>query len=135
MVLQHRDITLVPPPSVEVRANLGWRKTSDASDVTVLLYDNHTLLQKFTGLTMKKGVVTAAGLTNIIPGNPYRVVILVHGYLPRQTITALGSKMTTLYPHRFLPLDFNNDGAFTFADILALSHVSPWIAITRFFGP
>ncbi len=134
-VLQHRDITLVPPPSIEVHARLGWRKISDATGVTVLLYDNHTLLQKFTGLTMKNGVVTASGLTNIIPGNPYRVVTLVNGYLPRQTITALGPKITTVYPNRFLPLDFNNDGTFTFADILALSRMSPWIAVTRFFGP
>jgi hypothetical protein len=135
MVLQHTDITLVPPPSVEVHARLGWRKTSDASDVTVLLYDKHTLLQKFTGLTMKNGVVRATALTNIIPGNPYRVVTLAHGYLPRQTITALGTKITTVYPSRFLPLDFNSDGAFTLADILALIRISPLTAISRFFGP
>jgi len=135
MTLQHRDITLVPPPSVEVRARLGWRKTGDASDVTVLVYDKNTLVQKLTGLTMKDGVVTASGLTNIIPGNPYRVVTLVHGYLPRQTITALGPRVTTLYPNRFLPLDFNNDGTFTFADVLALARMSPWTAIARFFGP
>jgi hypothetical protein len=135
MVLQHRDITLVPPPSVEIHANLGWRKTSDAAGVTVLLYDKNTLLQKFTGLTMKNGIVLAAGLTNIIPGNPYRVVTLVHGYLPRQTINSLGSQITSLYPNRFLPLDFNNDGAFTLADILALVRLSPVTAIFRFFGP
>lgn len=134
-VLQHRDITLVPPPSVEIHAKLGWRRTGDEADVTVLLYDKNTLLQKFTGLTMKNGVVRATGLTNIIPGNPYRVVTLIHGYLPRQTITALGAKITTVYPNRFLPLDFNNDGAFTFADILALVRLSPVTAIFRFFGP
>jgi hypothetical protein len=135
MGLQHTDITLVPPPSVEVHARLGWRKTSDASDVTVLLYDGNTLLQKFTGLTMKDGVVTVSGLTNIIPGKPYRVVTLVHGYLPRQLITALGSKITTIYPNRFLPLDFNGDGTFTLADIIALVRVSPVAALLRFFGP
>jgi hypothetical protein len=135
ILLQHRTITLVPPPSVAVHVKLGWKKTSDASDVTVLLYEKNTLLQKFTGLTMKNGVVTATGLTNIIPGNPYRVVTLVHGYLPRQTITTLGQQITPVYPNRFLPLDFNNDGAFTVADILALIHVSPWTALLRFFGP
>jgi len=135
MTLEHRDITLVPPPSIEIHANLGWRKTSDASDISILLYDKHSLLQKFTGLTMKNGIVLATGLTNIIPGNPYRVVTLVHGYLPRQTITALGPEITTLYPNRFLPLDFNNDGAFTLADVLALLRISPLTAISRFFGP
>ncbi|MCX6792033.1 MAG: hypothetical protein NT149_03275 [Candidatus Gottesmanbacteria bacterium] len=135
VVVRHNQENILPPPSVEIHANLGWRKTSEATDVTVLLYDKNTLLQKFTGLTMKNGAVTAWGLTNIIPGNLYRVVTLVHGYLPRQTITALGSKITTLYPKRFLPLDFNNDGTFTFADILALIRVPPWTALLRFFGP
>jgi len=115
--------------------NIKEGKTSDEADVTVLLYDKNMLLQKFSGLSMKNGVVLAKGLTNIIPGNPYRVVTLVHGYLPRQTITALGAKVTTLYPNRFLPLDFNNDGAFTIADVLSLIQVSPITALLRFFGP
>jgi hypothetical protein len=135
ILLQRRTITLVPPPSVAIHVNLGWRKTSNATDVTVLLYEKDTLLQKFTGLTMKNGMVTAGGLTNIIPGNPYRVVTLVHGYLPRQTITKLGQQVSALYPNRFLPLDFNNDGAFTIADIMALLRFSPWTALLRFFGP
>ena len=125
----------MPPPSAEVHVQLGWRKTSNASDITVLLYDNNAILQKFTGLAMHNGVVTTSGLTNIIPGNPYRIVTLVPGYLPRQTITMLGSQVSRIYPSRFLPLDFNNDGAFTFADVLALIRFSPWIAILRFFGP
>ncbi len=84
---------------------------------------------------MKNGVVRAAGLTNIIPGNPYRVVTLVHGYLPRQIIGALNAGHTVIYPNRFLPLDFNNDGTFTFADMIALIRVSPATALLRFFGP
>lgn len=135
ITLEHGDITLVPPPSVEVRAALGWRKSSDASDASILVYERDTLLQEFTGLTMKDGVVTARGLTNIVPGNPYRVVILVPGYLPRQVIGALLDKTTTIYPKRFLPLDFSGDGKFSWADILKLVYIAPATALARFFGP
>jgi hypothetical protein len=133
--LQSRTVSLVPPPSVTIRATLGWRASGDAADVTVLIYDKDTLLQKFTGLPMKNGVVTADHVENIIPGLPYRVVTLVRGYLPRQVIGALGAEDTVLYPSRFLPLDFDNDGAFTIADIRALLQLAPRTALLRFFGP
>lgn len=133
--LQTRTIELVPPPSVTIRAHLGWRARSDATGVSVLVYDNDTLLQKFTGLTMKGGEVVADRLTTIIPGAPYRVVTLVPGYLPRQVIGALGAGDTTVYPFRFLPLDFNGDGTFTAADLKTLVTMAPWTAILRFFGP
>jgi hypothetical protein len=79
--------------------------------------------------------VTANRLSNIVPGHPYRIVILVSGYLPRQVITDLSEANTTVQPSRFLPLDFNGDGKFTFADIAALVQAPPWTAILRFFGP
>ena len=135
ILLQQRTIELVPPPSLAIRGQLGWRTTSDAANVSVLVYDKDTLLQKFTGLTMQNGAILVEGLTDIIPGSPYRVVILVPGYLPRQVIGALQATKTTIYPKRFLPLDFDNDGAFTFADIKALLPLSPAVAFTRFFGP
>ncbi len=135
MILEEKNMDFVPPPSVEVRAHLGWRKTSDANDVTILIYDDKTLLQKFTGLTMQKGKVTANGLVNIIPGTPYRVVTLVRGYLPRQVIGALNATRTTLYPNRFLPLDFNGDGTFTLSDVQTVIQVAPLTALARFFGP
>jgi hypothetical protein len=135
ILLQSRTVMLVPPPSVTIHAQLAWRTHSNATNVAVLIYDKDTLLQKFARLTLKNGFVTAAHVVNIIPGLPYRVVILVPGYLPRQIIGALGSENTVLYPDRFLPLDFDYDGAFTVADIKALLQFSPWTAILRFFGP
>jgi len=134
-VLQARTVDIVPPPSVQVQAHLGWRTNNTASDVTVILYDRDMLLQKFPGLSLINGTITVKGLTNIVPGLPYRIVILVPGYLPRQVIGALSATNTVIYPSRFLPLDFDNDGAFTLSDIKALIQFSPWTAILRFFGP
>lgn len=130
-----RSIDVVPPPSITIQAHLGWRTTSDAGDVQVLIYDKHTLVQKFTGLTMIRGQTLVPGLTNIIPGNEYRIVTLVHKYLPRQYIGVLGEKLTTVRIKRLLPLDFNEDGAFTIADIIALVRFPPKAILQLFVGP
>ena len=67
-VLQQREIDIIPPPSVAVHAQLGWRTISSAANVRILVYDKDTLLQKFSGLTMQNGEVKANRLSNIVPG-------------------------------------------------------------------
>ncbi|MEK9143141.1 MAG: hypothetical protein AAB481_00730 [Patescibacteria group bacterium] len=130
-----RSIDVVPPPSITIQASLGWRKTSDAGDVQVLIYDKHTLIQKFTGLRMIKGKILVPELTNIVPESEYRIVVLVPKYLPRQYIGILGEKLTTITIKRLLPLDFNEDGAFTMADIIALVRFPPKAILQLFVGP
>lgn len=133
-ILEH-SIDVVPPPSITIQAPLGWRKTSDAGDVQILIYDKHTLVQKFTGLAMVNGKILVSGLTNIVPGSEYRIVLLVPKYLPRQYIGVLGEKLTTIAIKRLLPLDFNEDGAFTMADIIALVRFPPKAILQLFIGP
>ncbi len=133
--LREHSIDVVPPPSITVHASLGWRKTSDAGDVQVLIYDKDTLIQKFTGLVMIQGKTLVPGLTNIVPGNEYRIVILVPKYLPRQYIGVLGEKLTTIPVKRLLPLDFNEDGTFTMADIFILVRFPPKAILQLFVSP
>ncbi len=133
-ILEH-SIDVVPPPSISIQAVLGWRSANDASDVQVLIYDQHTLLHKFTGLSMTKGIIPVPGLTNIVPGNEYRIVVLVHKYLPRQYVGVLGDTLTKVAIKRLLPLDFNEDGAFTIADLFALVRYSPKAILQLFVGP
>jgi hypothetical protein len=133
--LQSRDVQLVPPPSVRVEGALGWRRTSDASDATVLVYDGGLLLHKFTGLQMSEGVVHASGLSDIVPGKKYRVVLLVPSYLPRQTILTLGPKETTVMMKRLYPFDINKDGRFTLGDIWTLLTKPPHNMISLFVSP
>lgn len=130
-----RSIAVVPPPSIAIQASLGWRGANDASDVQVLIYDKHALLHKFTGLTMTKGIVLVPGLTNIVPGNEYRIVVLVHKYLPRQYVGVLGDTFTKVTIKRLLPLDFNEDGTLTIADLFALIRFPPKSIIELFVGP
>lgn len=132
-LIEEKSVSLVPPPALALSLQLGWRITSSANDITVLVYDENTLVHKFTGLTIKNELVDVSGLTDIIPGNSYRIVTLVPYYLPRQTTKILTSETTPISFQRFLPLDFNNDGAFTVSDILSLLRNRPRDAIARFF--
>jgi hypothetical protein len=133
--LQTQDVHMVPPPSLTVQAQLGWRREDDANDITVLVYDSNKLLHKFAGLSMTDGAVRVDGLTGIIPGHAYRVVILVPYYLPRQAIVPLESTHTNVRMKRLLPLDFNRDGTFTLVDVWALAQRAPRDMIGLFVTP
>ncbi|EKD67172.1 MAG: hypothetical protein ACD_48C00562G0002, partial [uncultured bacterium] len=133
--IEEKTVTIVPPPSLSVEAKLGWRRVSNASDVTVLVYESDTIIHKFTGLSIDNGILSVDGLTDIIPGNSYRVVVLVPYYLPRQTVAILKGDITTLSFRRFLPLDINGDGALTISDIVLLITSRPADILPRFFGP
>ncbi len=135
IVLQTRTVTVVPPPTVDVSVQLGWRRANNADNVTVLVYDNDMLLQKFDGLTLTNGHVIASNLTNIVPGRQYRVVTIVPYYLPRQEILALSKEVTHVGMKRFLPLDFNGDGKFTIADIWTLLKNPPSDILHLFVSP
>jgi hypothetical protein len=133
--VQERTVQIVPPPSVRVTGQLGWRPDSDAQDATVLVYDDKTLIQKFTGLTMKNGTVTTGGLSNVVPGKPYRIVLLVPFYLPRQTIAPLSPQETAIRMKRSYPFDIDKDGTFTPGDLWALLTNRPHNMINLFVGP
>ncbi len=132
--LESGEIQVVAPPSLRIQTQLGWRSQNASSDVVVLVYKGDTLIHKFTGLSIVNGTLDVAGLRNIIPGQQYRIVVRVPYYLPRQIILPLTAGSTSLTLKRFLPLDYNNDGAFTLADSLAILDMRPHAVIYLFFG-
>lgn len=132
--LQMQDIRLVAPPSLIVESPLGWRSQPEAYDVSVLVYEDKTLLHKYTGLTLKDSKVRVEGLSNILPGQPYRVVILVPYYLPGQTIQAIQAGETSVSTRRLLPLDYNQDGTFTTKDLIAMIRLKPNFILSLFAG-
>ena len=133
--LEARTITVAPPPSVTIRAQLGWRKTSAAEGVKVLVYQGNRLIHEFPRQSLVGGAVTVSGVTDIIPGQPYRVVLVVPSYLPRQKILPLSEGITLASLPRLLPLDTDEDGALTTNDILLLLKLPPAVVMNRFFGP
>lgn len=102
-LLEEAEVALIPPPSLDLSVRLGWRRTSHATDVTVLVYDHETLLHTFSGLKVQKGTVNVDGLTSVVPGRKYRIVLLVPSYVPRQKIAELSATTTTIRMPRLLP--------------------------------
>ncbi len=132
--LEARELTVIPPPTLVIQAHLGWRASNNAENVKVLVYDGDTLIHEFTNLKLTDGAVVAPGLTNITPGKRYRVVLVVQGFLPAQTWAVIKETETLVLMPRLLPLDFNEDGALTPADVQTLLTLPPHAVFNRFFG-
>lgn len=128
-----KDIHVVAPPIVQIQVQLGWKRNNIAGDATVIVYDKDTLIHTFLHNDIQNGTITINGLANIIPGKTYRIVVLVPNYLPRQVIQKLESTKTTIKLKRFIPLDFNQDGNFSFKDILSLWKLTPQTVLSFIF--
>ncbi len=127
LLLEEKTVKIIPPPGLVIQAALGWKRPATRQSLTALVYDmNAALLHKFTDLVLENGQVRVLNLTNIIPGKRYRVVLLISGYLPRQTIVELGESTTTVVLPRFLPLDPDLDGALTMKDLWLITKNKPW---------
>ncbi|HCR81430.1 hypothetical protein A2875_02610 [Candidatus Gottesmanbacteria bacterium RIFCSPHIGHO2_01_FULL_46_14] len=136
IALETTEVTLIPPPTLSIKVSAGWRSRPTIGDVTVLVYDvNEEIVHEFRGLTLSSGHISVEGLKNIVPGQPYRIVVLVPGYLPRQTTVGLDPTLTHIVMRRLLPVDFNFDGTLTIEDLPALFQTRPHDAWLRFFGP
>ncbi len=133
-ILEAREITIIPPPTLVIQTHLGWKASSNAPKAKVLVYDKDTLVHEFPDLRLIDGTVVAPDLTNITPTQRYRVVIVIPGFLPSQTWTTIKETETLVAIPRLLPLDFNQDGALTLSDIQALLTQPPNAVFNRFFG-
>lgn len=135
IALAEGTLALVPPPSLTLSVQLGWRTENTALNATVLVYDHSTLIHKFSGIEIRNGTGTVTGLRNIVPDSRYRIVVLVPYYLPRQTVIRLNAASTNVRIPRMLPLDFDLDGALTLKDLLAAFKLPPHFVRSLFLRP
>jgi hypothetical protein len=128
------DLEIIPPPSLVIRTSFGFKMDSSTRNASVLIYDKKDrLLHEFKNISFSGGSGKVEYLTNVIPGNTYRVVLTVPGYLPRQTITRLSGEITSIQMKRMLPFDLNNDGQFNADDLKILIMNGSFVLWQRFF--
>lgn len=128
-------VIVIPPPSVNISVSLGWRRAPSEKNITVLLYSkNHVLLSKYENISIEHGSLKVSSIKDIVPGEEYRVVVLVPYYLPRQAIVKFTGGITHISMKRHFPFDFNGDGKLSFRDIPALLQEKPHTIIGRFVG-
>ncbi len=135
IVIESGSLRLVPPPSIDINVQLGWRTDNSSSNATVLIYDQLTLLHKVPGVAFKAGNAVIRDLHNVIPGNKYRIVVLVPYYLPQQHIVTLKSETTNVRIPRLYPLDYNQDGELSLKDVVAVVKMQPNFITSLFIGP
>ncbi len=132
--VKNQKVTVIPPPSLTVRVSLGFKRRADSANAKVLVYDHETLLNEFSPAAVANGVIEIPGVTNIIPGRPYRIVVVVPYYLPRQTTAVFTDTGAKVSMKRFLPLDFDLDGTLGYGDLTALLQLAPNRALELLFG-
>ncbi len=116
--LQTMELQIIEPPTLDITVQLGWRRNSSTDRAEILLYDNHdAIIHKYTDVRISNGYAQIKDLRNIVPGQPYRIVLLVPSYLPRQIIQILHVNANQVTFKRFLPLDLDQNGSFTIQDV------------------
>jgi hypothetical protein len=132
--IQTSKVDIVPPPDLEINYKLAWKKALAANGIKLLIYDNkETLLHEIAGITSDDGTIYVTNLQNIIPGDRYRLVVLIPGYLPQQTYMNVANRGTKVSLPRFLPLDFVPDETFNFQDLVKALKTSPYLVLRRFY--
>jgi hypothetical protein len=113
--------TIVPLPTLEAGISLFPKFISSTEEMEIQLYDEKEgLVFKKNGIRAVNGKSVLENVQNIVIGKRYRLVALVPHYLPRQTYLSFGKGENKVVLKRFIPLDFNNDGALGWSDLPSL---------------
>lgn len=120
-----RQIELVEPKDIQINTWLGWKRSANAHNVKVVIYEGDKLSQEITDLDLQNGTIKLSDVHDLIPGRTYRFVIVAKGYLPKASVSYLEPNDQTIVKFgRIWPFDFNHDGKFSVADLgFAITHV------------
>jgi hypothetical protein len=127
-------ITVIPPPTIYVTTQFGFKKSDVCMPITVLIYnDREEIIYKSVNPPCKSGTYTVSNLSRVIPDKKYRTVIVSTYYLPRQIILRMVEGGIKAEFSRMLPVDINGDGTFNYKDILAFFMIKPAELFSRIF--
>lgn len=133
--LQKGELEIIPPPTLEIHLQLAWKRFSSTNDATVLVYDEReTMIHKFTGVEFENGVGGVRDLRGVVPDHPYRIVVLVPQYLPRQVISTITADQTIVTVERLLPLDLDANGTLSVNDLLTAARMGLARILPLFFN-
>lgn len=115
------NFQVLPLPSLNFEVDyFPWGK-GQGNDFEIQLFDaDEKLIFKKKGVVARAGKGTIKDIQNVAINEPYRVVILKPGYLPRQTFLIFTKDNNLVEFRSMLPFDFNHDGKFDWNDILKL---------------
>lgn len=116
---KEHSIVIEPLPHLTIKTSLFPKLLSQAEGFEVQLFNKQEeLIYSKKGISMRKGVVEVDRLTDIIPGEAYRVVLIGYPYIPRQEITTINKGKNYVKLKQLLPFDANGNGQLDWGDIL-----------------
>lgn len=107
------------PPSLDLSIKVvpGF---SAKTNVTIQLFNRQEqMVFEKKNIKVLDGVATIPELSGVSIGQKYRVVVIAPFYLPSQTYVVIAQK-NTISTSFLIPGDANNDGRFSFEDLLLL---------------
>ena len=114
---QH-SITIEPFPELTINTSLFPKFLSNGDNFEVQLFnEEEELVFSKKNLAMKNGTISVENISDIIPGQKYRVVLLGYPYIPRQSIVLLKKGANSVKIKRLLPFDADGNGKWDFNDI------------------
>lgn len=113
-----QKITIEPFPELTIHTSLFPKFVSNGDNFEVQLFNKQEeLVFSKKGLSMKKGIIAVQNISDVIPGQQYRVVLLGYPYIPRQDIKVLSKGANTITLKRLLPFDADGNGSWDMNDI------------------
>lgn len=112
------SITVEPFPELSIKTSIFPKFTSNGDNFEIQLFDKEEeLVFSKKGLSMRKGIINLDSISNIIPGEKYRVVLLGYPYIPRQTIIPFKKGKNNVAVKTLLPFDTDGNGKWDLNDI------------------
>jgi len=108
-------------PSLLLKVTLVSKGMSTGDNFEVQIFDaTEKLVYKKYPVKVTLGRAEVSGISNVIPGRKYRMVILKPYYLPRQIVKTLQVGGNEVVFESMIPLDFNQDGKLSISDVNGL---------------
>lgn len=115
------NLEIIPEINIKLISKLLFKRNTTGYDFKFLIYNqNEEVVFGQEGFSIKNGQGEIKGLKNLIIGDQYRLVLIKPFYLPRQLLLVINENNNVATFKPLLPLDFNQDGKFSFSDLWAL---------------
>lgn len=111
---------LEPLPSLQASVMLFPKLISNGDDFEVQIFNQREeIVFRKKGLPVRKGVLKVEHVSNVIPDEQYRVVVLGYPYIPRQEIVTFKKGMNVVKIKRMFPFDADGNGTWDLNDVKA----------------
>lgn len=115
---KRHSIVIEPFPELTIKTSIFPKFTSNGDNFEIQLFNKEEeLVFSKKGLSMRKGIIKIEDISDIIPGQQYRVVLLGYPYIPRQSIITLNKGLNNIEVKRLLPFDADGNGKWDINDI------------------